>query len=583
MDRTAGYTRFGAIYPFIRQWLEASAQAIAQVAPTSLDFGSQQTASVSSAQSVTLTNIGQGTLTISSISINGSNPTEFSQTNQCGTSLAPGAACSIGVLFQPSSSGPRSAVISIADNSPASPQLVSLSGTGSQTRPPPTVLNQVTSTINGIAMGVCTVPPAVSVFPTNATAVWFYFDIVGALDSDVYHIAYYRPDGTVYTIVDAQSKFSGYECFSYFLNIAGFPPAAAPGVWTIRTFLNNSATPLITRAFTLAPPSSGPTISSFSASPGTIAAGGSATLTWSVIGANSVSISPSIGSVPSTGSRTVNPGATTQYTITAVSSSGTTTATTTLVVTTSGPGVPTVNQHGVVTVAAAAEAASPLSLVSIYGQRFTNGVTQTWNGANLTPTLAGVSVSIDGRPAYPLYVSPTFMNVEVPDSTAFGLVNVTVSNASGTSSPVTVPMAPIAPEFKSWSPVYVESNRSGPNPSTSPSCPYLACPIAPVGLLPFSTPARPGETISLWGLGWGPSNPRIPSGTIGGTPFPLSNQVTIFVGGVQVVAPYGAYLQGVGLYQINIVVPNLPDGDYDVTGFVGGVKMLKTLKLPIKH
>jgi len=244
---------------------------------------------------------------------------------------------------------------------------------------------------------------------------------------------------------------------------------------------------------------------------------------------------------------------------------------------------PLINAHGVVTVAAGAEALAPLALVSIYGQRLTtNNVTQTWNGAALPTTLGGTSVTVDGRPAYLLFVSPTFMNIEVPDTPTRGNVNVVVTTSAGASDPVQVALSTLAPEFKGWTPIYVESNRAGPKPPQSPSCPFNACPIAPVGVLPFSTPAQPGETVSLWALGFGPSTPPILAGVIGGVPAPLTNPVTVTIGGVNALVPYGAFLQGVGLYQMNIIVPTLPDGEYDLTATVGGVKVARTMKFVIK-
>jgi len=239
---------------------------------------------------------------------------------------------------------------------------------------------------------------------------------------------------------------------------------------------------------------------------------------------------------------------------------------------------PSINLGGVVTVSATAPVMTPLGYVSIYGQRFTNGVTQSWNGANLTTSLGGASVSIGGQPAYIIYVTPTFMNIQVPNRATSGSVAVTLSNASGTSDPVMVSLATIAPEFKSWNPVYVESTRG-----TGPLCGGLSCPVAPSGMFSNSAPARPGETISLWGLGWGPSSPAIAPGTIGRTPYPTVSPIAITIGGTAVTVPYGSYLQGVGLYQTNIIVPNLPDGDYDIVASVGGVRMLKTLKLSIKR
>jgi hypothetical protein len=75
-----------------------------------------------------------------------------------------------------------------------------------------------------------------------------------------------------------------------------------------------------------------PAISSFNASPATIAMGGSSELSWTVSGATQVSIDQGIGNVALTGTRSVAPLATTVYTLTAASASGTVTATTQVIV-----------------------------------------------------------------------------------------------------------------------------------------------------------------------------------------------------------------------------------------------------------
>ena len=329
-----------------------------------------------------------------------------------------------------------------------------------------------------------------------------------------------------------------------------------------------------------------PSIGSFSANPANIAAGGTSTLSWSVTGADSVTIDQGIGTVVATGTRAVSPTSNTTYTLTASNTAGNVTSTATVTVGAPPANRPVIGVGGVVTVAAGAQIMSPLSLVSIYGLNFTTGIPQTWDGATLRSTLAGVSVAIDGKPAFPLFVSPTFMNVQVPDTTTRGMVTVTVTNANGTSDPVSVLMADVAPEFKGWSPNpnQVEANRAGPSPAIAPACQAVACPVGPTAMLPpFSAPAQPGESISLWALGFGPSNPRIPAGAIGAAA-PLVNQVQITIGGLEATLPYGGFLQGVGLYQFNVIVPpSLADGEYDVVATVNGVRTLKTMKLTVKR
>ena len=68
--------------------------------------------------------------------------------------------------------------------------------------------------------------------------------------------------------------------------------------------------------------SQAPVISSFDADPSTIAAGESSTLSWSVVGATTVSIDQGIGNVALAGRRAVVPSATTVYTLTATNAAG---------------------------------------------------------------------------------------------------------------------------------------------------------------------------------------------------------------------------------------------------------------------
>lgn len=101
--------------------------------PAALTFGSQAFQTTSTAQSITLTNSGGAALDISSIAVGGSNASDFSQTNTCGSSVAAGANCKINLTFRPTASGARSAAVAFTDNAAGSPQNVSLSGTGAAT------------------------------------------------------------------------------------------------------------------------------------------------------------------------------------------------------------------------------------------------------------------------------------------------------------------------------------------------------------------------------------------------------------------------------------------------------------------
>jgi hypothetical protein len=101
---------------------------LAALSSTTLDFG-QRIVGATATQTVTLTNAGEAALNISNISI--ADPSgDFPQTNNCGTSLAPGGNCTITVTFDPTAVGTRAGTLTITDNAPGSPHTVALSGIG---------------------------------------------------------------------------------------------------------------------------------------------------------------------------------------------------------------------------------------------------------------------------------------------------------------------------------------------------------------------------------------------------------------------------------------------------------------------
>jgi len=77
-----------------------------------------------------LTNGGGSALSISQIAFTGTNAGDFSQTNNCGATLAAKKSCTINVVFQPTATGQRSANLSVTDTGGASPQSIPLAGTG---------------------------------------------------------------------------------------------------------------------------------------------------------------------------------------------------------------------------------------------------------------------------------------------------------------------------------------------------------------------------------------------------------------------------------------------------------------------
>jgi hypothetical protein len=94
------------------------------VSPTALGFGSVATGSASSAQAVTVTNSGSAAAPVGSITTSG----DFSQTNNCGTSIAAGSSCTVTVTFRPTASGSRTGTLTVTAAGVTS--TVPLSGTG---------------------------------------------------------------------------------------------------------------------------------------------------------------------------------------------------------------------------------------------------------------------------------------------------------------------------------------------------------------------------------------------------------------------------------------------------------------------
>lgn len=94
--------------------------------PSSLSFGNVAVGSTSSAQTVTVSNPGSSAASISSVSVTG----PFTQTNNCGSSLAAGGSCTVSVQFKPTAGGAATGTLSVASSAPGSPLTVALSGTG---------------------------------------------------------------------------------------------------------------------------------------------------------------------------------------------------------------------------------------------------------------------------------------------------------------------------------------------------------------------------------------------------------------------------------------------------------------------
>ena len=296
---------------------------------------------------------------------------------------------------------------------------------------------------------------------------------------------------------------------------------------------------------------------------------GTITLSWTATASDTwLSVSPASGTAPSTASVSVSPAALSAGTYNGaiqISAAGASNSPASIPVTlTVAPAAPAVTVTSVVNAGSYQPGIASGTWISIFGTNLSQS-TYLWqasdivNGA-LPTTLQGVSVTVNGLPAYVDYVSPTQINALAPDDATLGPVPVQVTTAGETSNAVTVQKSLFAPAFLTFDGTHVAALHADYSLVGAPN------------LLPgvVSTPAQPGETILLYGVGFGPADPPQPTGQLVTTATPLANTVQVTIGG-QTASVAFAGLTGSGLYQFNVTVPNLANGDAAVVASIGGV------------
>jgi uncharacterized protein (TIGR03437 family) len=213
----------------------------------------------------------------------------------------------------------------------------------------------------------------------------------------------------------------------------------------------------------------------------------------------------------------------------------------------------------------------PGEWVSIYGTNLASS-TATWTG-NFPTSLGGASVTIDGTPAYLSYASPGQINLQVPKETVTGAVPVVVTTAGGNGSS-TVTLAEFGPTFflldglMHVAGIILRSDGSGAYGGGAYDI------LGPTGnSLGYATvAAKPGDTVELYGSGFGPTNPSVAPGKVFSGAAPTTNPVTLHINKISV-TPTFAGLSGAGLYQINLTVPSgLGTGEVPLQATVGGVE-----------
>lgn len=245
---------------------------------------------------------------------------------------------------------------------------------------------------------------------------------------------------------------------------------------------------------------------------------------------------------------------------------------------------PAISAGGVVSASAfgAFPSAAPGSWVEIYGSNLAAD-TRPWqgsdfNGVNAPTSLDGTSVNIGGQPAFISYISPGQVNAQVP-SVATGTQPLVVTTAAGASAAYNLTIEAVDPGLLAPSSFNVNGTQyvvafDGSN--------Y----VAPAGAIAGGTsqPAKPGDVIVMYGVGFGAVSPAsVPvAGQIVQQPNSLPS-FSISIGGAPATVQYAGLAPNyVGLYQFNVVLPAIAASNAaPVTFTVGGVAGTQTLYLAV--
>jgi uncharacterized protein (TIGR03437 family) len=248
--------------------------------------------------------------------------------------------------------------------------------------------------------------------------------------------------------------------------------------------------------------------------------------------------------------------------------------------------LPSIKTAGVISASAfgALPAISPGGWIEIYGSNLAVQ-TNSWAGVNFTgpaaPTsLIGTSVTIGGAPAFIEYVSAAQINAQVPSGVATGAQQLIVKTPAGSTAAYTVtvnaaePGLLAPPSFNVGGKQYVVA--LSPDQST-----YALPPGAIPGIT--SRRAQPGDVLTMYGVGFGGVAPAIPAGQVVSEANSIPGFQIMF-GSTPATTQYaGLAPSAIGLYQFNVVVPNVPASDTTPLSFsLGGVPGAQTLFIAVQ-
>jgi uncharacterized protein (TIGR03437 family) len=218
--------------------------------------------------------------------------------------------------------------------------------------------------------------------------------------------------------------------------------------------------------------------------------------------------------------------------------------------------------------------------VSIFGSNLAAAPT-TWNG-DFPTSLGDTSVTIDGRAAFLWYVSPSQINLQAPDDTATGTVNVVVTTAAG-SVTASVTLGLYGPSFslldaKRVAGIILRSNGSRAYGGGTYDI------VGPTGTsLGYSTvAAKAGDILELYGVGFGSTTPAVLAGQACSGGAPTSSPVQLSINNVTVTTSFTG-ITSAGLYQINLTLPaGLGTCDVPLVATAGGEQTPSTVVLSVQ-
>ncbi len=203
--------------------------------------------------------------------------------------------------------------------------------------------------------------------------------------------------------------------------------------------------------------------------------------------------------------------------------------------------------------------------------------TRIWGGADfvnnqMPVALDAVGVTVNGKPAFIYYISPTQVNILTPPDAINGTVAVQLTTGGVKSNVVNSSAAAQSEAFFTFDGTHVTATHA--NGSL----------IGPTTLYPgLSTPAKPGETIIVYANGFGQTTTPIVSGAVSQSG--VLNAATPVVGiGGYVATVVFAGLVAPGEFQFNIIVPvSAPDGDLGISAAYNNAFTPSTATLAVQH